>query len=95
MYHPPRPSYQKFDVTIGKSAIDGLGCFAARWACTRMRSGICVISRVPQALRHGDAKSSSRARGNRRLRGGLAQALCQAWSCAPEGGAILAQAWQL
>lgn len=39
MYQPPRPSYQKFDVKVGKSAIDGLGCFAAEPIPARRKIG--------------------------------------------------------
>ena len=39
MYQPPRPSYQKFDVKVGKSVIDGLGCFAAEPIPARRKIG--------------------------------------------------------
>jgi hypothetical protein len=29
MYQPPRPAYQKFDVLVKPSQIDGLGVYAA------------------------------------------------------------------
>jgi uncharacterized protein len=39
MYQPPRPAYQKFDVRVGKSPIDGLGVFAAEPIVARRKIG--------------------------------------------------------